>query len=336
MPLGWYLAQGLYPLEPASSDDEEGPCTLPNGRTVCGPHGLVVCGKCCTDYSFMDEVDGSDGEDDEDEDDDEDDEYGDWGHGHRLGYLESPSVSLFGMASVPRPAPTRFGGGTSRETGQVLPTKYSPRRPVHPMELFPNQRNSMGFGRFIHSCDPSSFLVFTDGACLNNGQQNPRAGWAFVFGMRGGQPIVASGRLEKKGPFGDDGAQTSNRAELRAVIAALRFRYWPGEASGAGGHRFFTTLTIATDSEYVVEGCTTWVANWIRRDWKTAGNTNVKNKDLWQSLLGEVESLAAGGLSVRFWRIPREWNEMADEAAKRAAASNDVADQWRDVLGTMC
>lgn len=64
MPLGWYLAQGLIPLEPSSSDDEEGPVELPNGRLVCGPHGLVLCGKCCTDYSFMEDVlydDGGDG-----------------------------------------------------------------------------------------------------------------------------------------------------------------------------------------------------------------------------------------------------------------------------------
>jgi ribonuclease HI len=25
---------------------------------VCGPHGLVVCGRCCVDYSFMDDVHG--------------------------------------------------------------------------------------------------------------------------------------------------------------------------------------------------------------------------------------------------------------------------------------
>jgi ribonuclease HI len=31
-------------------------------------------------------------------------------------------------------------------------------------------------------------------------------------------------RLENEGPFGDPSPQTSNRAELRAVIAALRFR----------------------------------------------------------------------------------------------------------------
>lgn len=67
MPLGWYLAQGLIPLVPHSSDDEEGPCELPDGRLVCGPHGLVHCGKCCTDYSFMDDVLDEHGEDSDDD-----------------------------------------------------------------------------------------------------------------------------------------------------------------------------------------------------------------------------------------------------------------------------
>lgn len=41
---------------------------LPDGRLVCSAHRLVVCGKCCVDYSFMDEVlDDGKGESDGDE-----------------------------------------------------------------------------------------------------------------------------------------------------------------------------------------------------------------------------------------------------------------------------
>jgi len=36
---------------------------LPNGKMVCKPHKLVVCGKCCVDFSFMDEeVSGDEGD----------------------------------------------------------------------------------------------------------------------------------------------------------------------------------------------------------------------------------------------------------------------------------
>ena len=117
-------------------------------------------------------------------------------------------------------------------------------------------------------------LIRTDGPCLDNGREDPKAGWAFWHGFGpSGDPLVASGRLEKKGPFGDDGLQTSNRAELRAVIAALRFRYWPGEG--------FTTLVIATDSQYVVEGATNWARTWVENGWVRRAGGAVQNRDLW-------------------------------------------------------
>lgn len=127
MPRGYYLGQGLIPLGYSSSDDEEGPCELPDGRIVCGPHGLVYCGRCCTDYSDMNDALDDDEEDEEDEEDDEDVEDSDaeedesedkdkesddaTGHllpfGHRLPFLDA-GVQLM------------------RGTGKVFPTKFVP------------------------------------------------------------------------------------------------------------------------------------------------------------------------------------------------------------------
>lgn len=164
---------------------------------------------------------------------------------------------------------------------------------------------------------------------MNNGQANPKAGWAFVSGSSQGTSGLAaiSGRLEKRGPFGDPAIQSSNRAELRAVIAALRFRYWKGEG--------YSGIVVATDSEYVVAGCTSWAKSWVRNGWKTNGNADVKNKDLWEMLLGEVERWHDDGVSVQFWRIPRSLNTVADAAAKTAAIKDDVSDDWQDVVGIM-
>ncbi|KAI5917277.1 ribonuclease H-like domain-containing protein [Camillea tinctor] len=305
MPLGWYLAQGLYPLNPSDSDDEEGPCELPNGKLVCGPHGLVVCGKCCSDYSFMNEGLSSDIEDAE-EDEDED------------------PMSVF--HPILDTIPSQFGPETRRGTGKVIPTRFTPRTSsIMPTELFRGQPTYAKLSRYIHRDDPRSVLIFTDGACLNNGQPDPKAGWAFVHGPGlTGNPLVTSGRLESKGPFGDDGIQSSNRAELRAVIAALRFQYWPGEG--------FNTMTIATDSVYVVEGSTKWAKTWVKNEWKTSGSADVKNKDLWEMLLGEFEKWKEHGLSIRFWRIPRDWNKIADAAAKESAKGS-MSTEWMDVSG---
>lgn len=169
-------------------------------------------------------------------------------------------------------------------------------------------------------------LIHTDGACANNGMSNPKAGWAFWHGLSlEGDRLVMSTRLEKKGPFDDDGIQSSNRAELRAVIAALRFRHWPGEG--------FDTFVVATDSEYVVKGSTEWARKWVKNDWKTVTGADVKNRDLWEALLGEAERWEDEGMALQFWRIPREWNTVADAAAKAASAEVDVPDLWMEIHG---
>src|SRR3954470_8801415 len=106
MPRGWYLAQGLIPLGYHSGDDEEGPCELPNGRLVCGPHGQVICGRCCTDYSFQD---GNDSDGDYDEE----------------------SEASDPILSDPAPArddsnPLSIGPRLTKGTGRCFPTKFIP------------------------------------------------------------------------------------------------------------------------------------------------------------------------------------------------------------------
>lgn len=128
MPLGWYLAQGLIPLGPSSSDDEEGPCELPNGRLVCGPHGQVVCGRCCVDYGFMDDVLDRDSEN---EDEDEDDEAAIESHGLH-GNLDPDT-----MADM-------LGPRLTKGTGRTFPTKFvPPSASVTPSVLFTGKRQHM-------------------------------------------------------------------------------------------------------------------------------------------------------------------------------------------------
>lgn len=116
MPRGYYLGQGLIPLGYSSSDDDEGPCELPDGRIVCGPHGLVYCGKCCTDYSDMNDL--LDEEDEEEEGEEEEDP-------------EDDQDIL--------PA---LGSGTEmvKGTGKVFPAKFVPSNGNKaPLDEFPNR-----------------------------------------------------------------------------------------------------------------------------------------------------------------------------------------------------
>lgn len=207
----------------------------------------------------------------------------------------------------------------------VVPEIHSfvpPTPTTTPSQLFPLQhRPDRQYPRFAHQSSVGEFLIFTDGACLNNGLANPAAGWGFVFRAPETdfpQIGTVSGRLEDRGPTNVAQPQTSNRAELRAVIAALQFRAWFGEG--------WTKLVIATDSEYVTRGVTQWVRTWGRNGWRTSNGMAVKNKDLWEELLGEVIGYRERGMEICFWRIPRAWNEKADRAAKAGAREERVGD----------
>jgi ribonuclease HI len=101
--------------------------------------------------------------------------------------------------------------------------------------------------------------VHTDGACLGN--PGP-GGWAALLRYRGKERELAGG----------EAMTTNNRMELMAAIVALETL---SEACA---------VTLHTDSQYVRQGITEWMPNWLRRNWKTAGGDAVKNRDLWERL----------------------------------------------------
>lgn len=98
-------------------------------------------------------------------------------------------------------------------------------------------------------------LALMCGVCLDEGSpEKRRAGWGIVYNTNDpGQSSPLEGTIG-----GEE--QTSNRAELRAVIGYLQMRVW--EAGGAN------RIVIATDSEYVVDGVCNWLDAWISRRWK--------------------------------------------------------------------
>jgi ribonuclease HI len=69
---------------------------------------------------------------------------------------------------------------------------------------------------------------------------------------------------------------TNNRMELTAAIRAL------------GALREPCDVDLYTDSQYLRDGVTRWMANWKRRGWRTADRKPVKNVELWQALEREA------------------------------------------------
>lgn len=149
--------------------------------------------------------------------------------------------------------------------------------------------------------DDRRILIFTDGAAPNNGRPGVRAGCGVVTG-----PSLDSRHLFRLEP--DVSHQlTSNRAELRAVEAAIEFD-WKMEG--------IKTIVIATDSEYVAEGATLWIRVW--RDWSGRWVVQKANMDLWDRLMKAIEDKEREGIRVEFYLIDRVWN-LADRYAKAAA-----------------
>lgn len=105
--------------------------------------------------------------------------------------------------------------------------------------------------------------IYTDGCCLKNGKQDAIGGIGVFFGDNDNRNI--SKKL-------DGLKQTNNRAELMAVIEALKVK------------EISLPITIYTDSKYVQNGITTWIKNWKKNYWKTSTGKDVLNSDLWISL----------------------------------------------------
>jgi ribonuclease HI len=107
-------------------------------------------------------------------------------------------------------------------------------------------------------------FAYTDGAC--SGNPGP-GGWGVLM-----RAVDAGVVVREKELAGGEALTTNNRMELMAAIAALEALSRPSE------------ITIVTDSAYVKNGITEWMAAWKRKGWRTAGGPPVKNVDLWQRL----------------------------------------------------
>ena len=102
-------------------------------------------------------------------------------------------------------------------------------------------------------------VIHTDGACRGN--PGP-GGWGVLLVWNGNRKELS----------GSEAATTNNRMELTAAIMGL------------GALKRPSTVTLQTDSQYVIKGITEWLPSWKARGWRTADRKPVKNQDLWEQL----------------------------------------------------
>ncbi|KAK1764386.1 hypothetical protein QBC33DRAFT_457248, partial [Phialemonium atrogriseum] len=120
---------------------------------------------------------------------------------------------------------------------------------------------------------------------------------------------------------------TSNRAKLRAAIAALQFRAW--------GREGWRRVVVLTDLAYVAEGATRLLLAWAARGWRVKrgrargpGGRRIANRDLWVKLQGAVDALRGEGCEVSFWLVRgRDVGGLGDYMCGAKEAARDAARQ---------
>lgn len=136
-------------------------------------------------------------------------------------------------------------------------------------------------------------ILYTDGSCdLIKGA----GGWAVVDGSS--LQILKTGAV-----IGS--TVTNNRMELQAVIEAM------GMVKDPITH-------IMTDSQYVCNGINTWMARWVKNNFKTAKGGVVKNQDLWIKLRTLLIELTNSGYSVEISWVKAHNGDVANDLADSA------------------
>ena len=138
-------------------------------------------------------------------------------------------------------------------------------------------------------------VAYVDGACFPN--PGP-GGWGVVFDTDT-SIYEASGAAHHA---------TNNQMELAGAVNALRMCAPDAD------------VTIVSDSQYVVNGASSWMLGWKRRGWRLRNGAQVKNVEWWKEIDMEAQHRPRVG-----WKWVRGhsgvwFNERADILATQAAA----------------
>ena len=135
-----------------------------------------------------------------------------------------------------------------------------------------------------------STIIYIDGACKGNGNDDARAGW--------GATILKDSKVIEELSGKVPGKQTNNRAELQALLETLRYI----EKNN------ISYAKVYSDSIVLVHGVT--------------GKAKRKaNRDIWEQIEAIFFRLRENDVVVNVEHIPREENKKADSLAQVAANS---------------
>lgn len=167
-----------------------------------------------------------------------------------------------------------------------------------------------------------TIIAYTDGSAVVSGENKGKGGLGVYFPNFNGRPrgVHRGFRNTKTG-----------RVEIMALIYAIR--------SFNKNDTELTTLKVYSDSQYVVKSFTEKrLEKWVLNGWRnTTGN--VKNRDLWETLLNEIDVrkhfLTLDIEWIKAHQIEKEKDAKLKEELKNNphiignAMADKLADKWR-------
>ena len=159
-----------------------------------------------------------------------------------------------------------------------------------------------------------SIVISVDGGSRGNNRNDPksRAAYGVFFGPT--CPRNVYGLLDQNAP------QTNQRAELEGVRKALEIVQGMKAVGELDGWR---EIIIKLDSDYVARSLGEYIWTWENNGYITRKGTNVEHGDIFREMHAMILQMEEE-MSVRFWRVGREWNQDADALVNQAL--DDAAD----------
>ena len=135
--------------------------------------------------------------------------------------------------------------------------------------------------------------LYTDGAC--SGNPGP-GGWGVILVVGDKEKELAGGEPDT----------TNQRMELQAVIQGLKALNRPCK------------VKVYSDSAYFINALEKkWYVNWRKNGWKNSKGESVKNRDLWEALLEQMDRHQLSLQKVK-GHSGHHYNERCDALARSA------------------
>ena len=150
-----------------------------------------------------------------------------------------------------------------------------------------------------------TIIIFTDGACSNNGKKCARAGMGVHF---------PNGELADMSLAFTIVPITNQRAELGAIFLALKY-YKKNDLSADN------KIIIYTDSNYSIKCLTQYIITWKKNGWKTSNGKEVANQDLIKAIGRYMETYNVQFYHVRSHTGLTDFNSINNAIADHLATS---------------